>query len=389
MGIIKFISKLFCKRKSSTTLLEERKGKPAISRQTKTEKAYLLLFSASWCGPSIRFKKQIEEGGIDFYSYIDVDTNEELCTKYSIQSVPTTILMNLNGEVLKRWVGEDDEDPGQSKFVDYIKNCGYDIIEYPLVSKQAPKASHLQNDNSDTELKADSLIERALGSPDHPIRVEKKTLKDGSTYTGEAYTAKDGNYCPHGFGKQIISKDLEITGHFQHGYANGVIYANMHFAMVTGRYINGRPDGWIVSAENGVIFGVFKGDDFVQALTEQIMWIQDEYREYHGNVIGVYPKRKTIIFGQPFKAQDGIVIRQAIGAQFTSDGDVYVGADQNGLSKTGYFVKYGHDGYITIGYFVNGVLQNELTWHELLSHYPNANNAKNRAIQINTTKKYF
>ena len=243
MGIIKFISKLFCKRKSSTTLLEERKGKPAISRQTKTEKAYLLLFSASWCGPSIRFKKQIEEGGIDFYSYIDVDTNEELCTKYSIQSVPTTILMNLNGEVLKRWVGEDDEDPGQSKFVDYIKNCGYDIIEYPLVSKQAQKASHLQNDNSDTELKADSLIERALGSPDHPIRVEKKTLKDGSTYTGEAYTAKDGNYCPHGFGKQIISKDLEITGHFQHGYANGVIYANMHFAMVTGRYINGRPDG--------------------------------------------------------------------------------------------------------------------------------------------------
>ena len=38
--------------------------------------------------------------------------------------------MTKTGEVIKKWVGYDDEDPGQTKFVTYIKTCPYNIVEY-------------------------------------------------------------------------------------------------------------------------------------------------------------------------------------------------------------------------------------------------------------------
>ena len=58
-------------------------------------------------------------------------------------------------------------------------------------------------------------------------------------------------------------------------------------------------------------------------------------------------------------------------------------------SKTGYFVKYCSSGYIEIGYYSNGELIIPMSFVDLLTHYPNANNAKNRSIQIDTKKKYF
>ena len=102
-----------------------------ISSSSITD-AYLLVFSATWCGPSKRFKKEIEDAGVHNYSYIDVDddVNQELSTKYNVRSIPTTILVTKTGEVIKKWVGYDDEDPGQTKFVTYIKTCPYNIVEY-------------------------------------------------------------------------------------------------------------------------------------------------------------------------------------------------------------------------------------------------------------------
>lgn len=95
--------------------------------------AYLLLFSAEWCGPSRRFKQEIINGGITNFSYIDVDQDSDLAEKYKIMSIPTTVLVKTNGEVIKRWNGYDDEDPGQSKFIAEIENCGYNILLYPGV----------------------------------------------------------------------------------------------------------------------------------------------------------------------------------------------------------------------------------------------------------------
>lgn len=96
--------------------------------------AYLLLFSADWCGPSKRFKTEIIEGGVTNFSFIDVDTHSELSEKYRIMSVPTTILIKTNGEVIQKWTGYDDEDPGQSKFVKEIKSGKYNILLYPGIA---------------------------------------------------------------------------------------------------------------------------------------------------------------------------------------------------------------------------------------------------------------
>lgn len=104
----------------------------ATGNNNNDNEAYLLLFSASWCGPSKHFKKEIEAAGISCYSYIDVDdeSNQDLSSKYNIRNIPTTVLLTTSGKEINRWVGYDDEDVGQSKFVRYINNCNYKIIQY-------------------------------------------------------------------------------------------------------------------------------------------------------------------------------------------------------------------------------------------------------------------
>lgn len=52
-------------------------------------------------------------------------------------SIPTTVLVKTNGEVIKRWNGYDDDDPGQSKFIAEIENCEYNILLYPGVKPYA------------------------------------------------------------------------------------------------------------------------------------------------------------------------------------------------------------------------------------------------------------
>lgn len=109
---------------------QQKNGKMASN--SSSEQAYLLVFSASWCGPSKKFIKEIHEAGIDCYSYINVDEEwtEDLVSKYNVRNVPLTLLVKTNGEVINKWEGYDDEDPGQSKFVSYIRNCNYTIIPY-------------------------------------------------------------------------------------------------------------------------------------------------------------------------------------------------------------------------------------------------------------------
>ena len=92
--------------------------------------AYLAIFSTSWCGPSKRFIKEINEAGINNYAYIDAEKDEALAEKFSVKSVPTIFLLDKNGSIIKKWVGYDDEDPGQSKFVNFIKNYTLPIIPY-------------------------------------------------------------------------------------------------------------------------------------------------------------------------------------------------------------------------------------------------------------------
>lgn len=111
------------------------KSQEKLSKENKSPiDAYLLLFSAEWCGPSKRFKKEIIEGGVTNFSYIDVDSDNELSEKYRILSVPTTILIKTNGDVIQKWTGYDDEDPGQSKFIKEINSGKYNIRLYPGIA---------------------------------------------------------------------------------------------------------------------------------------------------------------------------------------------------------------------------------------------------------------
>lgn len=67
----------------------------------------LLKFSAVWCASckSIEPKiKQIIESGATVES-IDINENQELAKKYSVRSLPTMIVVDENGEEIKRFVG--------------------------------------------------------------------------------------------------------------------------------------------------------------------------------------------------------------------------------------------------------------------------------------------
>jgi thioredoxin-like negative regulator of GroEL len=67
----------------------------------------ILYFSAPWCGPCKTLSPtmdQLSAEGLHIQK-IDVDTNPELSTKYSIRSVPCLVLVDNLGNTIKKLVG--------------------------------------------------------------------------------------------------------------------------------------------------------------------------------------------------------------------------------------------------------------------------------------------
>jgi|688.fasta_scaffold2081110_2 thiol-disulfide isomerase/thioredoxin len=65
----------------------------------------ILYFTASWCGPCKLLKPKIQAMQSKFpITILDVDTNAEACSKYSVRNVPTIIVTN-NGNEIARLVG--------------------------------------------------------------------------------------------------------------------------------------------------------------------------------------------------------------------------------------------------------------------------------------------
>lgn len=74
----------------------------------------LVDFGAEWCGPCQRLAPFIEELAKDFagrakVARVDVDTNQELATRYGVMSVPTIVIFK-GGEEFKKWVGFTSKD---------------------------------------------------------------------------------------------------------------------------------------------------------------------------------------------------------------------------------------------------------------------------------------
>ena len=74
----------------------------------------LVDFWAEWCQPCRMLAPTIEEVANDFagrakVGKLDVDGNREVALKYSIQSIPTVILLK-DGEVVNKFVGLQGKD---------------------------------------------------------------------------------------------------------------------------------------------------------------------------------------------------------------------------------------------------------------------------------------
>jgi len=69
----------------------------------------LVDFGAEWCGPCQRLAPFIDELARDFAGRakvvrVDVDTNQDLATRYGVMSVPTLIIFK-GGEEFRKWIG--------------------------------------------------------------------------------------------------------------------------------------------------------------------------------------------------------------------------------------------------------------------------------------------
>lgn len=90
----------------------------AISEAQKTNKLVFAFFSANWCpacqqleSETLVNEKVTQKLSQNYVAVkIDVDTNPELSSKYGIYSIPTLIIMNSNGEEIKKIEGYQSPD---------------------------------------------------------------------------------------------------------------------------------------------------------------------------------------------------------------------------------------------------------------------------------------
>jgi len=75
----------------------------------QSEVPVLVDFSASWCGPCQKIALWVHELAGEFAGRakvvtVDVDSNQDLATRYGVMSVPTLMIIK-GGEVVNKWIG--------------------------------------------------------------------------------------------------------------------------------------------------------------------------------------------------------------------------------------------------------------------------------------------
>lgn len=80
----------------------------------------VLKFEASWCQPCKMLSKVMEEAGDKInvpIEVIDIDQNREMAVEYGIRGVPTLIVLDDQGNEIKRQSGMMVE----SKLLEFLK----------------------------------------------------------------------------------------------------------------------------------------------------------------------------------------------------------------------------------------------------------------------------
>lgn len=91
-----------------------------------TGKPTIIDFSATWCPPCRQFKPIFEKAKEQYSAQanmmtIDVDENPEMAASYGVESIPTVVFINANGEIANISVGlisEQDLDAKIRKLID-------------------------------------------------------------------------------------------------------------------------------------------------------------------------------------------------------------------------------------------------------------------------------
>lgn len=85
----------------------------ALEKAAEEEKLVLLYFTADWCPPCQKMKKEVlpeeavQKSLKEHYAFvmIDTDKNPERGRKYSIRGIPSMIVLDANGKEVSRFSG--------------------------------------------------------------------------------------------------------------------------------------------------------------------------------------------------------------------------------------------------------------------------------------------